>query len=659
MSVRTRSTYPAVLLIACSALLLALVTLPSCGVSTHPSTMSYPHAVLLIPPPGTKGGAASTHRVSTREDGVVVWVEQRLPHAEGDPDEATDERLANLTTTTLVEGEAPKESKSQAPIKTVTKTWRTPEVRTIELCPDGTVRTTIEPGRIRGTRTRVFPEGYPSVALGEAFRTETTLGGETLTTETRIDGTVVTTRTGSTVIESIPDGRGGYETTVNAPETVIITRPPERGSHTAADGSTYAVSVEGKGAERKLVVSVTTPSRPSARHDGSTRINRLLELPTYKLEVPLAEPTDEPKVGKAEVHGLEVVEKTTISGSGTVTVVREATSGKIDAAPDAHVGFASITGQIDGSLQMYFGTPTAPFVLGYGDDIERKALAIGRDQFRVNCVHCHGMWGAGDGPTAPFLNPRPRDFRRGVFKFRSTPVGTKPTHADLVRIIKRGAHGTMMPAFDRPWDVDVDALAWYVQYLSMRGELEGLLFNTYLQNEMLEPDDVSGNFEYVTEAWMDGAPDAVVEVGAAVDISTPELLAASIKRGGDLFRDGKTGNCLSCHGPNGAGDGDDTSSFVDDWGYPLPPANLTKGQFRGGSRPIDLYMRIASGISGTKMPGYAGSLVLYVCAEHGTKNAKPECSAEDCEEDIEESKSYEQIWDLVNFVKSLPREAAR
>ena len=46
--------------------------------------------------------------------------------------------------------------------------------------------------------------------------------------------------------------------------------------------------------------------------------------------------------------------------------------------------------------------------------------------YRRHCLHCHGVSGAGDGPTAPFLYPIPRDYRRGLFKFTSTPNGARP-----------------------------------------------------------------------------------------------------------------------------------------------------------------------------------------------------------------------------------------
>ena len=78
----------------------------------------------------------------------------------------------------------------------------------------------------------------------------------------------------------------------------------------------------------------------------------------------------------------------------------------------------------------------------------RSAQAGGYSLYRMHCLHCHGVSGAGDGPTAPFLYPRPRDYRKGLFKFTSTPTGVKPTREDLRKTIKYGLHGTSMPAFE-------------------------------------------------------------------------------------------------------------------------------------------------------------------------------------------------------------------
>lgn len=68
----------------------------------------------------------------------------------------------------------------------------------------------------------------------------------------------------------------------------------------------------------------------------------------------------------------------------------------------------------------------------------------------------------------------------------------------------------------------------------------------------------------------------------------------------------------------------DWAASVDDWQWPLRPANLNTGTYKGGRRPIDIYWRIAKGINGAKMPAHETTL-------------KPD-----------------QIWDLVNFVLALP-----
>ena len=65
---------------------------------------------------------------------------------------------------------------------------------------------------------------------------------------------------------------------------------------------------------------------------------------------------------------------------------------------------------------------------------------------------------------------------------------------------------------------------------------------------------------------------------------------------------------------------------LDDWGQPLRPANLNRGVYKGGRRPIDLYWRIAKGINGAKMPAHYPTI------------------------------EPERIWDLVNFVLELPYE---
>jgi mono/diheme cytochrome c family protein len=63
----------------------------------------------------------------------------------------------------------------------------------------------------------------------------------------------------------------------------------------------------------------------------------------------------------------------------------------------------------------------------------------------------------------------------------------------------------------------------------------------------------------------------------------------------------------------------------DEWGNQLKPRNLTLGQYRGGRRPVDLFRRVYAGIKGTPMPAFGGTAL-----------------------------KDNEIWDLVNYVMSLP-----
>lgn len=114
-----------------------------------------------------------------------------------------------------------------------------------------------------------------------------------------------------------------------------------------------------------------------------------------------------------------------------------------------------------------------------GESLKRNVGADGKQItggyaiYRRNCLHCHGVSGAGDGPTAAFLYPPPRDYRRGLFKFTSTPNGARPAREDLTRTVKNGLHGTSMPAFEALLsDDEIAQVVDYVVFLSIRGETE-------------------------------------------------------------------------------------------------------------------------------------------------------------------------------------------
>ena len=95
--------------------------------------------------------------------------------------------------------------------------------------------------------------------------------------------------------------------------------------------------------------------------------------------------------------------------------------------------------EVDELLTASFGTPDDPIVPAVEGaellDLHKLKMAAGpvgsdedgspRGLYREHCAHCHGITGDGNGPTAAFLNPYPRDYRPGKFKFKSTPIGLK------------------------------------------------------------------------------------------------------------------------------------------------------------------------------------------------------------------------------------------
>lgn len=233
-----------------------------------------------------------------------------------------------------------------------------------------------------------------------------------------------------------------------------------------------------------------------------------------------------------------------------------------------------------------FGTPDEPIALPEtGLDQKLLAMAAGpvwsdkeggkHGLYRRHCVHCHGISGDGQGPTAAILNPYPRDYRPGVFKFKSTYTSGEPTDSDLEKTLHDGIPGTAMPSFALLPPDEIRAMVEYVKYLSMRGQMEAALEN-YVANEL----DANAKFDPaadpalqqlivkdllgpIVDSWK-GAKEQVIhpEDGAIppAERSVADI-AASVKAGRELFF-GPKANCVKCHGPTALGDGQQTDYDV-------------------------------------------------------------------------------------------------
>jgi mono/diheme cytochrome c family protein len=189
----------------------------------------------------------------------------------------------------------------------------------------------------------------------------------------------------------------------------------------------------------------------------------------------------------------------------------------------------------------------------------------GKNVYDAHCVECHGESGRGDGPSAAYLTPHPRDFMSAKYKIRSTESGSVPTDEDLMQSVRQGLYGTAMPAWARILsDVEIADVVAYIKGLSP---------------------------QFAT------APRPVT-VGAGVP-SSPE----SIARGQQAY---DRLQCGKCHGSDGRGTGAVATTFEDEWKQPLRAADLTEPwTFHGGATARDVYLRFRTGMAGTPMPSFA------------------------------------------------------
>jgi len=88
------------------------------------------------------------------------------------------------------------------------------------------------------------------------------------------------------------------------------------------------------------------------------------------------------------------------------------------------------------------------------------AVDRGRELFKTNCVSCHGATGEGDGPTAPTLNPKPRNFH----SLAGWTNGSKITQ--IYKTLQDGVPGTGMASYNYMAPADRFALIHFIRSLA-------------------------------------------------------------------------------------------------------------------------------------------------------------------------------------------------
>jgi len=203
-----------------------------------------------------------------------------------------------------------------------------------------------------------------------------------------------------------------------------------------------------------------------------------------------------------------------------------------------------------------------------GAQASQNLVRHGRDVYLANCAVCHGESGDGNGMAAHMFLVRPRNLRRGLFKFRSTPSGSLPTDEDLLQTVTRGIRWTGMVGRSDLLEKDRKAVVEYLKTFSPRFASE-------------RP-----------------APPVILS-------PAPPKSRDFVAEGRRLYRDA---DCAKCHGDRGIGDGPSAPGMKDDWGWPIRPSDLTWRPLKRGSAPEEIYLTIATGLSGTPMPSYGDSL---------------------------------------------------
>ncbi len=237
-------------------------------------------------------------------------------------------------------------------------------------------------------------------------------------------------------------------------------------------------------------------------------------------------------------------------------------------------------------------------VTGIKEEILKKRAGMkGKELYTFRCAACHGEEGAGDGPAAKRLYPKPRDFTTGLFKYKTSPGKELPLDEDLFNTIKFGLNGTVMPAWE--------SLMSDEQIKSLIPVLKGFdTFGAWAPADA--PDDA---FDPDTGKYK-GTPISVtkkLELKNQIPY-TPE----SIAQGKLAFH--KKDTCSACHGQDGRGNITSGKRLKDDWGNRIWPRDQTEPwTWRvtnvPGNTPEardatirNIFTRLSVGIPGTPMP---------------------------------------------------------
>lgn len=219
---------------------------------------------------------------------------------------------------------------------------------------------------------------------------------------------------------------------------------------------------------------------------------------------------------------------------------------------------------------------------------EQERLTRGRASYEMYCVGCHGAAGDGEGPAARFLEPKPRDLRKGKVKFASVAAGEMPTDGDLVHTITTGLAGTSMPAWNLIPGDEVDDIVAYIKTFTPERKAPGATVAIPADPWVKSPEKgvAEGERTYHGLATCNSChPAYVTKATLSAHMKSFDMTSSGFR---ERMYEGETKDS--------------------EWGTPITPPDFWRDRIKSGHDRADLVRVIATGVGGTAMPSWGGTL---------------------------------------------------
>ena len=211
----------------------------------------------------------------------------------------------------------------------------------------------------------------------------------------------------------------------------------------------------------------------------------------------------------------------------------------------------------------------------------------GKPLYEQNCAVCHGDHGDG-GRWTTGMNVKPRDF--------TSERGRALSRETMLDAVNHGRPGTAMASFaGQLTPQQIGDVVDYIRlaFIALPEEIPGLS-GTYAHGKEVAPTPAP-------------TPEPAKDLPQPVDMSAamPQGLSGNLAAGRDFYM----GNCFTCHGVNGDGQGP-RAYFIRP-----KPANFFDAKYQQGFNRVALFNGISNGKNGTEMPAWGKVLSAQQVAD--------------------------------------------